>query len=98
MFLRIHNRRAQSPMEYMGIIALLLAALFLFQRYLVQGFLGRWRGTGETWSHGRQFEPDLTTRCAYYEGRQLTNVNVKIWYDADCFDRNCKTQLFQWHR
>jgi len=52
-----HEHRAVSSAEYMALIAFILAALLVFQRYIFRGIAGAWKVAGDAFGHGRQYDP-----------------------------------------
>jgi len=52
-----YDNRAASGMEYIALVIFLLAAMLVFQRYIYRGFAGGWKKAGDTFGHGRQFDP-----------------------------------------
>src|SRR5205085_12312489 len=73
MFRTLKLTKASSIVEYMTVVLFLLAALFLFQNYIVRAFSGRWRAVGDTFGSGRQYDPKSygqggTLECFYHEG------------------------------
>lgn len=42
-------------------MAVLIAALIGLSVYVMRALCGRWRQVGDTFGHGRQFEPGATT-------------------------------------
>lgn len=82
MILRKLNIKAQAAMEYIFVITLIMFTLLIFQKYITRAFVGRWKGTGDSFSQGRQYDPNSTLRCAY--DFQYTNS----WYDEDLYDTN----------
>lgn len=53
-------RRAYSTLEYMLFTMIIIAALLGMSMYLVSALGGKWRGVGDTFGHGRQYEPGVT--------------------------------------
>ena len=62
-----------STIEYTMMIVVLLAAIIVMQKYILRGFVGRWKATGDTYGFGRQFNPKKTTECGY-------DMNINRWY------------------
>jgi hypothetical protein len=54
-------RRSYSILEYMLFTMILIAALVGMSMYMVSSLGGKWRGVGDTFGHGRQYEPGKTT-------------------------------------
>lgn len=53
----LKKKRASAAIEYMAMITFILAAFFIFQHYIVRGFSGRWKAVGDTFGHGKQYDP-----------------------------------------
>lgn len=49
--------QASSTVEYTALLTLFLAAMIILQPYIWRGFMGRWKASGDTFGHGRQFDP-----------------------------------------
>ena len=75
---------AQSTLEYMTLLIVLMAALIVFSKYIMQAFMGRWRATGESFGMGMQFQPGSTLQCRYD-----SFSNTAMWYNAECYDSAC---------
>ena len=52
--------RAQSAIEYAVLVGVLTAALVGMSIYVKRSLVGKWRTVGDTFGHGRQFEPGVT--------------------------------------
>ena len=50
----------QSVIEYAVLIAVVVAALAAMAVYTKRALNGRWRGVGDAFGHGRQYEPGVT--------------------------------------
>ena len=72
-------------MEFTAIVMLILLTFLAFQKYIVRGFAGRWKGVGDALGQGQIFDPDMTIECAYDGGPGGVG-----WYDRQCYDANCK--------
>ncbi len=75
-------------MEHMALVMILLGGLLLFQKFIVRGFLGRWKATGDSFGQGGQYDPDKTLSCAYHEWDIGPPVQSD-WYNVDCFEAAC---------
>ena len=72
--------KAQSLIEYITLIVMILAAFLVFQKYIARGFAGRWKAVGESLGQGRIYDPRLTRECIFdFE-------HTGLWYDKACFD------------
>ena len=60
------RQRGQSAIEYAALIGIVVAALVGMSVYTKRALMGKWRQAGDTFGHGRQFEPGRTavTRTA----------------------------------
>lgn len=83
------RKKAQSNVEVMALITFLLVIFFVFSKYLLRGFTGRWQATGNTFGHGRQYDPNKTVECRYYEGPQNNQNRPRIWFRAHYFEEHC---------
>ena len=54
---RRRDHHGQSWIEYALVIAAVVAALVVMQRYLKASVMGRWRQAADTFGGGQQFEP-----------------------------------------
>ena len=52
--------RGQSVVEYAVLVAVVVAALVSMAVYTKRALSGKWRGVGDTFGHGRQYEPGTT--------------------------------------
>ncbi|MBI4355536.1 MAG: hypothetical protein HY597_03680 [Candidatus Omnitrophica bacterium] len=50
----------QSTIEYAVLIAVVVAALLLMQRYVKGAIAQRWRSAGDVFGFGQQYEPGVT--------------------------------------
>jgi hypothetical protein len=91
--------RAGSTVEYISLIVFLLAAFLVFDRHILRGMWGQWKKTGDTFGHGKQFDPrgfgingigGWTLRCrwVYVDIDDRNNDNGQ-WVIQPCFD-NCR--------
>lgn len=55
MFLR--KKRGQTVLDYTILIALVLASLLVFRRYIQKGINGRFKAAGDAIGHGRIYIP-----------------------------------------
>ena len=77
-------------LEFVALIMFLLAAYIVFQKYIVRGFSGRWKGVGDALGQGRIYDPNKTTECATNVFFRQKPGTAAMWYDRTCFDNNCK--------
>lgn len=80
MISRLCRNRAFSITEYLVMIAILMGAFFVFKDHIIRGLSGRWKGTGDQFGYGRQFEPSDTVECDF------DSVWTQNWYDATCVE------------
>ena len=73
------KNRAEAVIEYMALIMFFLTALWLFDTHIVSGFVGRWKTVGDSFDHGREFDPRTTKNSAF------DSVYHNMWYDEKCF-------------
>lgn len=64
--------------EYIMVIMMVLGAFVFFQEYIFRGISGKFRGVGDSYGYGRQYDPNRTIEC-HFDSR-FTNS----WYDAVC--------------
>lgn len=74
------GKQAQSLLEYMILVVLILGAFLVFQKYIARAFSGRWKTVGDALGQGRIYDPRKTTECIY------DFQNTYVWYEADCFE------------
>ena len=80
------KKKAQSTIEYLTLVAFIMGALLVSQKYIARAINGRWKGVGESFGFGRQYDPKKTIECAY--DFQFLNV----WYNAVCYEQRCDCQ------
>lgn len=51
------RRRGILSVEYAALIAVVAAALIGMSVYLMRALSGRWRGVGDTFGYGKQYQP-----------------------------------------
>ena len=84
MFRQLSSKRqAQSTLEYISLVIFLLVAFFVFQKYILQAFMGRWKGAGEIFGLGMRYAPGVTNICAF------DYVYHNSWYNETCYDEKC---------
>ncbi|MDD5004882.1 MAG: hypothetical protein PHS93_00020 [Candidatus Omnitrophica bacterium] len=57
----LSRKTAASTLEYVVLIAIIVAALMAMQFYLRRAICGSFRSTADTFGQGRQYEPSVTT-------------------------------------
>ena len=55
------TRRGRFTIEYAVLIAVVAAAFVSMAVYVKRGVSGQWRKVGDTFGHGRQYEPGRTS-------------------------------------
>ncbi len=80
MLNRLYRNRAFSITEYLVMIMILMGAFFVFKDHIIRGLSGRWKGVGDQFGYGRQFEPSDTVECDF-DSRW-----TQQWYDATCVE------------
>ena len=88
MFKRfLGKKKGVHTTEYILVIVVVLGAFVAFQKYIFRGIAGKWRGVGDSYGFGRQYDPKHTIECQYEEA-----LTPGKWYDVQCLDaRNCLT-------
>ena len=78
------KNRGVSTVEYMLVIAFILAAFAFFQKYIFRGISGKLHGVGDSYGYGRQYDPKRTIECLY------DSRFFNVWYDGVCAEGfNC---------
>lgn len=54
---RFFGRHGMSLLEYMAVLMFIIGIFAVFQDYIKRGFLGRWKTVGDSFGHGRQYDP-----------------------------------------
>lgn len=54
------KKKGSLTIEYAVLIAIVAAALLGMAVYLKRSLCGKWREVGDTFGHGRQYEPNAT--------------------------------------
>jgi|GEM_PF-2950989 len=89
-------KKGASAVEYMALIAMVLGAFIVFDKYIVRMFWGQWQKAGDAFGHGKQYDPRSfgtagdgggTLRCIfiYDDPDDLTSSNGK-WARQPCYD------------
>ncbi len=76
--------------EYSILILLVLGALWVSKDMIGRGIMGHWRGVGDGFSFGRQYDPSRTLDCVF-------DGELNKWYEQGCFDqqrRSCAVADF----
>lgn len=80
---RKRNRRGQSMVEFSALMIFILVTFIVFQKYIVRGFSGRWKGVGDALGQGRIYDPERTTACDYYP--------TVGWFNRTCYEEKCQS-------
>ena len=82
MFKKFHNRRAQSTLELVTMIVILIVTILAFRKYIVRAIDARYKTAGDSFGYGRQYDPKTTLTCKFdYEYTQT-------WYSEECFEND----------
>lgn len=87
MIIKRRKKRGQSMFEFVALIMFILAALLIFQKYIVRGLTGRWKSVGDSFGQGRIYDPNKTIECAanaFFDGQEV------VWYNQICFEEKCE--------
>lgn len=57
IFFKSHWKKGAATIEYMALIAFILGALIVFDKYIVRSFWGKWQEAGDVFGHGKQHDP-----------------------------------------
>ena len=85
--LKWRTKQGQSSVELIAIVVFIVGTLLFFQKYIVRGLSGKWKGVGDALGQGRIYDPEKTVECAtktFFTGEPVR------WYDQICFEDNCK--------
>lgn len=80
--LKTKKKKAQSTLEYIFLLILIMASFFIFQKYIFRGLAGRWKTAGDSFSHGRRYVPGKTIECFY------DHVYTDQWVNLACYETN----------
>lgn len=83
--LRRRAKQGQSIIEYAALLMFVLIAFLIFQKYMVRGFAGRWKGVGDSLGGGQIYDPRKTLECTF------DPVYTNLWYNEACYQQNCIT-------
>ena len=75
---KILNKKAFSVVEYTVLFVIIIGAFLVMRNYIQRGIFGLWGQSGQSFSFGRQYDPQKTIECAFDEQSNL-------WYDRNCF-------------
>lgn len=84
-----------STIEYIALVLFILGAFLVFQNYLVRGFSGRWKSLGDTFSHGKQYDPRPYGARGSGGGTLdcFWDQETGVWVSEDCFRQNCNCRM-----
>ena len=86
------RKKGQSVVEFTAVVLFILGAFLVFQKYIVRGFSGRWKGVGDSLGQGRIYDPKKTVECAF-DPRPGT-AETGVWFDKDCYKTTCESGCF----
>ncbi len=86
--IRRKNKYGQSILEFITLIIFLLTVFFVFQKYIVRGFTGRWKTVGDALGGGYIYDPKKTLECAF------DPVYTNQWYNVVCYEEGCMNSCF----
>ncbi len=86
MLKQIRQRKAQSALEYVAFLLIVLSVLIYFQKYLVRGISGRFKTVGDSFAQGRLYDAnkEKTHECSFD-----VYTDSGLWYDSRCFYDTC---------
>ncbi|MFP4473613.1 MAG: hypothetical protein ACLFPX_07120 [Candidatus Omnitrophota bacterium] len=97
IFKRLASSKAATVLEYASLLVLLLVSILWFRPYILRAFHGQWKKAGDTYGHGRQYDPrgwggdgsgGGTYECFYEE-----IGGSGYWVPESCFEQNCNCML-----
>ena len=80
------QQRAVSTIEYVIVIVMFLTAILLMQKQIARAFFGRWKGLGDTFGQGGQYDPARTVECQRVAKRDFVGGLYGRWYFSPAFD------------
>lgn len=63
MKLKLIHNKGLSTMEYVGLMLIIMLALYISRDFILRGFQGRIHSAGETFAFGRQYDPARSVDC-----------------------------------
>ena len=88
-------KKASSAIEFMALMVFLMGAFVVFQKYILQAFWGQWKRTGDSFGHGRQYDPREfgdagmdggTLECMYVYDNPANALSAGEWVIQPCYD------------
>lgn len=73
------RKNAASTLEYVMLLTMIMAALYVSQKFIVRGFAGRWKQSADSFGFGKQYDPKKTIECVWSESQNR-------WYVGPCVD------------
>lgn len=55
-------RRGSAVLEYAALIVVVVAGMLSMAIVMKRSLAGQWRGVGDSFGHGRQYEPGVTVK------------------------------------
>lgn len=95
IFMKSRWKKAAATVEYIALIIFVIGALVFFSRYILRGIWGKWRQTGDAFSHGRQYDPrgfgdkgkgGGTLECMFVYG---DNNLIDCDFSGTCISESC---------
>lgn len=86
MLRKKYPEKAQSTIEYVFFLMIVLTIFVYFQKYLVKGIAGRFRTVGDSFAQGRLYDGnrEKTIECSFD-----VYTDSGLWYDSRCFYDTC---------
>ena len=92
----LKKKSGGATLEYMALVVFLLAAFFVFQKYILNAFWGQWKKAGDVFSHGKQYDPrgfgvdgsdGGTKECMFvYDDKDDPGNMNGVWVLQPCYD------------
>jgi hypothetical protein len=78
----IFNKKALSLVEYVVLFVIIIGAFLIMRSAIQRGIFGMWANSGQTFSFGRQYDPQTSVACDF-------DPASKQWYDHNCVAAQC---------
>ncbi len=72
------NKKAFSVVEYVVLVVIVIGAFIVMRSYIQRGIFGMSSQAGQSFSFGRQYDPQKTIECGF-------DGITGNWYDTNCF-------------
>ena len=73
----LKKKNAVAVLEYLMFIIIILGVAVVSQKYVTRAIFGKWKGSVDSLSFGRQYDPQKTLQCVF-------DPPTGIWYDVQC--------------